>query len=49
MKKVVIIGAGTGGTIMAQQLNKELDSKNWSITIIDERTLLSAGIFVFAF
>lgn len=22
---------------MAQQLNKELDSKNWSITIIDER------------
>ena len=37
MKKVVIIGAGTGGTIMAQQLNKELDSKNWSITIIDER------------
>ncbi|MBK8052251.1 MAG: NAD(P)/FAD-dependent oxidoreductase [Saprospiraceae bacterium] len=37
MKKVVIIGAGTGGTIMAQQLNKELDNKNWSITIIDER------------
>jgi sulfide:quinone oxidoreductase len=37
MKKVVIIGAGTGGTIMAQQLHKELDNKNWSITIIDER------------
>lgn len=37
MKKVVIIGAGTGGTMMAQHLNKELNKKDWSITIVDER------------
>lgn len=37
MKKVVIIGAGTGGTMMAHHLRKELDKKTWSITIVDER------------
>jgi sulfide:quinone oxidoreductase len=37
MKNIVIIGAGTGGTIMAQHLNKELNKKDWRITIVDER------------
>ncbi len=37
MKKVVIIGAGTGGTMMAHHLRKDLDKSNRSVTIIDER------------
>jgi sulfide:quinone oxidoreductase len=37
MKNLVIIGAGTGGTIMANHLNKELNNKDWRITIVDER------------
>ncbi|MFH0761190.1 MAG: FAD/NAD(P)-binding oxidoreductase [Bacteroidota bacterium] len=36
MKKLLILGAGTGGTIMANRLHKELPSNDWSITIIDE-------------
>lgn len=36
MKKVVILGAGTGGTVMANLLNKRLDKKDWSITVIDK-------------
>jgi len=36
MKKVVILGAGTDGTVMANLLNKRLDKKDWSITVIDK-------------
>lgn len=36
MKKLVILGAGTGGTIMANKLAPVLDKKDWQITIIDQ-------------
>jgi len=35
MKNIVILGAGTGGTIMANRLFKKLSKKEWKITIID--------------
>ncbi len=35
MKNLVIIGAGTAGTMMANKLYKELDERLWQITIID--------------
>jgi len=35
MKKLVILGAGTGGTIMANKLRKVLDRTEWEITIVD--------------
>ncbi len=35
MKKLVILGAGCGGTIMANKMRKALDRKEWDITIID--------------
>lgn len=35
MKKIVILGAGTGGTMMANKLRRELDKDEWDITIID--------------
>lgn len=36
MKKLLILGAGTGGTIMANKLRKTLDRSEWEITIVDE-------------
>jgi sulfide:quinone oxidoreductase len=35
MKRIVILGAGTGGTIMANLLRRRLDPAFWAITVID--------------
>jgi len=37
MKRIVILGAGTAGTMMANHLRHELDKEEWEIQIIDER------------
>jgi sulfide:quinone oxidoreductase len=37
MKRIVILGAGTAGTMMANHLNKKLNRDEWEINIIDER------------
>ncbi|MGZ5286064.1 MAG: type III sulfide quinone reductase, selenoprotein subtype [Flavisolibacter sp.] len=37
MKQVVILGAGTAGTMMANHLHHQLKHPDWEITIIDER------------
>jgi sulfide:quinone oxidoreductase len=37
MKRIVILGAGTAGTMMANHLNHELDKREWQIDIVDER------------
>lgn len=36
MKKLVILGAGCGGTMMANKMRKHLDRNEWNITIIDK-------------
>ena len=36
MKKILILGAGTGGTIMANKLRKELARDEWNITVVDQ-------------
>ncbi|HYW35299.1 MAG TPA: FAD/NAD(P)-binding oxidoreductase [Balneolaceae bacterium] len=36
MKKLVILGAGTGGTIMVNKLKRALPDQEWDITIIDK-------------
>ena len=36
MKKLVILGAGCAGTMVANKLRKKLDKAEWSITIIDK-------------
>lgn len=36
MKKIVILGGGTAGTIMANKLRKALDREKWSITVVDK-------------
>lgn len=36
MKKLVILGAGCAGTMMANKLRRDLDTDEWNITIIDK-------------
>jgi sulfide:quinone oxidoreductase len=36
MRKIVILGSGAGGTIVANKLRKELSESDWDITIIDK-------------
>lgn len=36
MKKLLILGAGTAGTMMLNKLSNELESSEWSITIVDQ-------------
>ena len=36
MKKIVILGAGTAGTMMANKLRNTLDKEEWKITIVDQ-------------
>ena len=36
MKNLLILGAGTAGTIMANRLRKKLDRSAWNIRIVDE-------------
>lgn len=35
MKKIVILGSGAGGTMVATKLRKEMSDSEWQITIID--------------
>ncbi len=37
MKRLIILGAGTAGTMMANHLRKKLRKEEWDITIVDER------------
>ena len=39
MKKLLILGAGTGGTILANTMTRKLDMKEWSVTIVDKSEL----------
>ena len=36
MKKILILGAGTAGTMLANKLSHELNSSEWKITIVDQ-------------
>jgi len=36
MKKIVILGAGTAGTMVANKLSHVLDQSEWKITIVDQ-------------
>jgi sulfide:quinone oxidoreductase len=36
MRKIVILGSGAGGTMVAANLRKELDDGEWQITVIDK-------------
>ena len=36
MKQLLILGAGTAGTMMANHMRPKLDKKEWEITIVDQ-------------
>lgn len=37
MKKILILGAGTAGTMVANRLSRLLDHDEWKITLVDQR------------
>lgn len=39
MKKLVVLGAGTAGTMVANKLRARLDDREWTITIVDKDDL----------
>ena len=39
MKKLIILGGGTAGSMMANKLYKQLDKKIWKITVIDKDSI----------
>ena len=39
MKKLLILGAGTAGTIMANKMRKSLPEKEWDITIVEREKI----------
>ncbi|MGB9746404.1 MAG: type III sulfide quinone reductase, selenoprotein subtype [Bacteroidales bacterium] len=39
MKKLLILGAGTGGTIMSNKLRKALPKEEWEITVVDQEKI----------
>lgn len=39
MKKILILGGGTAGTMMANKLRKKLPLEDWSITVLDKEEL----------
>jgi sulfide:quinone oxidoreductase len=51
MRKILILGAGAGGTIVAAMLRKQLKESDWQITIIDrdERHHYQAGYLFIPF
>ena len=51
MKKLVILGAGCAGTMVANKLRKLLDRDEWSITIIDkdDRHIYQPGLIFIPF
>ncbi len=36
MKKLLILGAGTAGTMVANRMQRLLDADEWNITIVDQ-------------
>lgn len=38
MKRLVILGAGTAGTMVANRLSHELNPQEWLITVVDQQT-----------
>src|SRR5438128_9813470 len=36
MKQLLILGAGTAGTMMANHLRKKVDRSEWKITVVDQ-------------
>lgn len=51
MKKIVILGAGTAGTMMAVKLRRALDESAWDVTIIDrdDRHIYQPGLLFIPF
>ena len=36
MKRLLVLGAGTAGTMVANKLRPRLDERDWKITLVDQ-------------
>ena len=39
MRRILILGAGTGGTMMANKLVRALSGRDWRVTVVDHRDI----------
>jgi sulfide:quinone oxidoreductase len=51
MKTLLILGAGTGGTLVANQMARRLDSREWQIVVVDreQRHVYQPGLLFIPF
>lgn len=51
MKTLLILGAGTGGTIIANKMVRKLDSREWQVIVVDkdERHIYQPGLLFIPF
>ena len=51
MKKLLILGAGTAGTMMAARMRRNLDADEWDITVVDQdnRHIYQPGLLFIPF
>lgn len=51
MKKLIVLGGGTAGTMVVNKLHKKLSSNEWSITVIDKNNdhLYQPGLLLLPF
>ena len=51
MKKLLILGAGTGGTMIAAKMRRNLDPGEWTITVVDQddRHIYQPGLLFIPF
>ncbi len=51
MKTLLILGAGTGGTLVANKMARRLDARDWQIIVVDrdQRHLYQAGLLFIPF
>ena len=51
MKKLLILGAGTAGTMMAAKMRRNLDLDDWTITVVDQddRHIYQPGLLFIPF
>jgi sulfide:quinone oxidoreductase len=51
MKKLLVLGGGTAGTMVVNKMHKKLNAQEWSITVVDKNNehLYQLGLLLLPF
>ena len=51
MKRLLVLGGGTAGTMVVNKLHKKLNAQEWSITVVDKNNdhLYQPGLLLLPF